>query len=45
VLNFRLIPPEADRDVPLDSGARKRAIEAVLSTLKENYVYPETAEE
>jgi hypothetical protein len=31
-------------DVPLDAAARRRVIEAVLSTLKQSYVYPETAE-
>jgi C-terminal processing protease CtpA/Prc len=31
-------------DVPLDAAGRKRVIAAVLSTLKQNYVYPETAE-
>jgi hypothetical protein len=44
-LGFRLIPPGgAIEDVPLDAAARKHVIEAVLSTLKQNYVYPETAE-
>lgn len=45
MLTFRLIPPGgAIEDVPLDGATRKRAIEAVLSTLKQNYVYPDTAE-
>src|SRR5271157_283822 len=44
-LGFRLIPPAGVlEDVPLDAAGRKRVIEAVLSALKQNYVYPETAE-
>jgi len=31
-------------DVPLDAAGRNRIIEAVVSALKQNYVYPETAE-
>jgi hypothetical protein len=45
MLTFRLIPPGgAIEDVPLDAATRKRAIEAVLSTLNQNYVYSDTAE-
>jgi retinol-binding protein 3 len=44
-LGFRLIPPGGViEDVPLDTAGRKRVIEAVLSALNQNYVYPETAE-
>ncbi len=44
-LGFRLIPPGGViEDVPLDAAGRKRVIEAILSALKQNYVYPETAE-
>ena len=44
-LGFRLIPPGGViEDVPLDAAGRKRVIEAVLSALNQNYVYPETAE-
>ncbi|MGJ5820443.1 S41 family peptidase [Paludibaculum fermentans] len=44
-LGFRLIPPGGViEDLPLDAAGRKRVIEAVLSALKRNYVYPETAE-
>jgi hypothetical protein len=44
-LGFRIIPPGGViEDVPLDIAGRKRVIEAVLSALKQNYVYPETAE-
>jgi len=44
-LGFRLIPPGGViEDVPLDAAARTRIIEAVLSALNQNYVYPETAE-
>jgi hypothetical protein len=44
-LGFRLIPPGGViEDVPLDEAGRKRVIEAVLSALNQNYVYPETAE-
>lgn len=44
-LGFRLIPPGGViEDVPLDAAGRKRVIEAVLSALRQNYVYPETAE-
>jgi len=44
-LGFRLIPPGGViEDVPLYAAARTRIIEAVLSALNQNYVYPETAE-
>ena len=44
-LGFRLIPPGGViEDVALDAAGRKRVIEAVLSALNQNYVYPETAE-
>lgn len=44
-LGFRLIPPgSVIEDVPLDAASRNRVIEAVLSALKQNYVYPETAD-
>jgi hypothetical protein len=44
-LGFRRIPPGGViEDVPLDAAGRKRVVEAILSALKQNYVYPETAE-
>jgi hypothetical protein len=43
-LGFRVIPPGGViEDVPLDAAGRKRVIDAVLSALQRNYVYPETA--
>lgn len=43
-LGFRLIPPgSVIEDVPLDEAGRQRVIEAIVSVLDQNYVYPDTA--